>query len=102
MFLWTAQAALGGRPDAGTGDSRWTSLGLGGGGAMFTPAISPVDPNLILLNCDMGGSYRSTDGGASWELIHYRELTSSTQVNPAWHPTDRNVAFTASGWAGGL
>ena len=54
----------------------WTSLGLGGGGAMFTPAISPVDPNLILLNCDMSGSYRSTDGGESWELIHYRQLTS--------------------------
>ena len=80
----------------------WTSLGLGGGGAMFTPAISPVDPNLILLNCDMSGSYRSTDGGKSWELIHYRQLTSSTRVNPVWHPTDPDIAFAAGGWGGSL
>src|SRR5450759_3560081 len=26
----------------------WTSLGLSGGGGMFTPAISPVDPKLLL------------------------------------------------------
>jgi len=80
----------------------WTSLGLGGGGAMFTPAISPVDPGRILLNCDMSGSYRSTDGGRSWELIHYRQLTSSTTVSPAWHPVDPDVAFAANGWTGTL
>ena len=85
-----------------TNTSSWTSLGLGGGGAMFTPAISPVDPNLILLNCDMSGGYRSIDGGKSWELIHYRQLTGSTHVCPVWHPTDPAVAFAASGWRGSL
>ena len=85
-----------------TNASSWTSLGLGGGGAMFTPAISPVDPNLILLNCDMRGGYRSIDGGRSWELIHYRQLTGSTRVRPAWHPADPAVAFAASGWEGNL
>ena len=34
----------------------------------------------------MSGSYRSTDGGESWEMIHYRQLTSSTRVRPVWHP----------------
>jgi hypothetical protein len=85
-----------------TNTSSWTSLGLGGGGAMYTPAISPVDLNLILLNCDMSGGYRSIDGGKSWELIHYRQLTGSTRVRPAWHPADPEVAFSASGWEGTL
>ena len=49
----------------------WTSLGLSGGGGMFTPAISPADPNLVLVNCDMSGVYRSIDGGQNWEMIHY-------------------------------
>ena len=71
----------------------WTSLGLGGGGAMYTPAISPVDPNLILLGCDMSGAYRTTDGGRSWEMIHYRQLTGSTTVRPAWHPAEPGLAF---------
>ncbi len=89
------------RPDQGavaTGKPpAWSSLGLGGGGAMYTPAISPADPRLILLSCDMGGAYRSTDGGTNWELIHYRQLTSSTFARPVWHPTDPNIAFAAGG-----
>jgi len=85
-----------------TNASSWVSLGLGGGGAMYTPAISPVDPNLILLNCDMSGGYRSIDGGKSWELIHYRQLTGSTRVRPAWHPADPAVAYAASGREGSL
>jgi photosystem II stability/assembly factor-like uncharacterized protein len=82
--------------------AEWTALGLGGGGAMYTPAISPADPNLILLGCDMSGAYRSADGGRIWELIHYAQLTGSTRVRPAWHPVDPNVAFAAAGGRGPL
>src|SRR5215469_7853812 len=57
----------------------WMALGLGGGGAMYTPAISPADPKLMLLGCDMSGAYRSADGGRTWELIHYAQLTGSTR-----------------------
>ncbi len=100
------QASTSAPPDRGhvamRKPQRWTSLGLSGGGAIFTPSISPVDPNLMLLNCDMSGVYRSTDGGKHWELIHYRQLTSSTSVRPAWHPTDSDVAFAAGGWRGPL
>jgi photosystem II stability/assembly factor-like uncharacterized protein len=95
------------QPPAGPSDepkatAEWTSLGLGGGGAMFTPAVSPADPNSILVNCDMGGVYRTTDGGQNWELIHYQQLGGSTTVRPAWHPTDPAVAFAAGGWRGPL
>jgi hypothetical protein len=30
----------------------WEPLGLSGGGGMFSPAISPADPNLMMLKCD--------------------------------------------------
>jgi photosystem II stability/assembly factor-like uncharacterized protein len=72
---------------------------LGGGGATFTPAISPADPGRILLSCDMSGVYRSEDGGKNWEMIHYRQLSQATSVRPQWHPTDRNIAFAAGGSA---
>ena len=75
---------------------------MGGGGAMFTPAISSADPGKILLSCDMSGVYRSADGGKSWEMIHYRELSDSTKVRPQWHPTDPNFAFAADGSTGHL
>ena len=69
---------------------------------MYTPAISPVDPNLILLGCDMSGAYRTTDGGQNWEMIHYRQLTGSTTVRPVWHPTEPGLAYAAGGWRGPL
>ncbi len=69
---------------------------------MYTPAISPVDPNLILLGCDMSGAYRTTDGGQNWEMIHYQQLNGSTTVRPAWHPADPNIAYAADGWRGPL
>jgi photosystem II stability/assembly factor-like uncharacterized protein len=84
------------------GSGSWEPIGLGGGGAMYTPAVSPADPRRILLSCDMSGAYRSWDGGLSWTMIHYRQLTGSTQARPRWHPTDPSIAFAASGWRGDL
>jgi hypothetical protein len=31
----------------------WEAIGLSGGGAMFCPAVSPLDPKLMMINCDM-------------------------------------------------
>jgi len=63
-------------------EPRFQVLGIGGGGGMFTPAASPHDPGLMLLSCDMGGSYRSLDGGRHWEMIHWSQLNSSLGCHP--------------------
>ena len=80
----------------------WTPLGLSGGGAMFGPAISPVDPLRMLVHCDMSGAYRSEDGGHHWTLIHAGQLQGNTRCRPAFHPTLPTVAFSPSGWDGKL
>jgi len=80
----------------------WEPVGLGGGGAMFTPAISPADPDRMMLNCDMSGAYQSRDGGQSWALIPYRQLPGNIRCRPAFHPLDPQVVFAAGGWAGSL
>ena len=82
--------------------AKWESLGLSGGGAMFTPTISPHDPQLMLLNCDMSCAFRSTDGGHTWEMIHHRYLQGNTRCRPVFHPTDPNVIYAASGYEGAL
>lgn len=82
--------------------AKWESVGLSGGGGMFTPAISPHDPNLILVNCDMSCAFRTTDGGETWEMIHHHYLTASTKCRPVFHPEDPNTVFAASGWDGEL
>jgi hypothetical protein len=39
----------------------WQCLGPGGGGAIYTPVISPHDPNVAMVTCDMGGVYMTRD-----------------------------------------
>jgi hypothetical protein len=50
------------------------TLGLGGGGNMGAPAISPHDPRVMFLACDLGGLYRSEDFGESWQLVDARGM----------------------------
>ena len=100
--LLSPACGAGGKEEARMGNSRWQNIGLSGGGAMFTPAISPHDPNLILLNCDMSAAYRSTDGGRNWEMYPWQQLLSSTRCRPVFHPTDPNVVYAVHGWDGRL
>src|SRR5437660_5512692 len=64
-------------------------IGPGGGGAMFHPTISPHDPNTVLLNCDMTGSYISHDGGQSWRMFNLRGVVRFF----VFDPQDRNVLY---------
>lgn len=39
---------------------------------MFHPAISPHDPAIALVVCDMTGAYITHDGGRSWRMLNLR------------------------------
>lgn len=80
----------------------WSPVGLSGGGAMFGPAISPVNPARMIVHCDMSGAYRSEDGGRNWMLIHPDQLQGNIMCKPAFHPTNPDVVYSASGWHGKL
>lgn len=75
----------------------WQPVGLSGGGAMFSPAISPADPNLMMLNCDMSAAYLSEDGGRNWRMIHRGQLRSDIRCRPGFHPSDPDVIYASSG-----
>ncbi|HHN46236.1 MAG TPA: hypothetical protein ENN09_02235, partial [Planctomycetes bacterium] len=72
----------------------WEPVGIGGGGGMFSPASSPHDPNLMFVNSDMGHFLRSTDGGRSWRMYNFREITGHTVCRPIFHPQNPNTAYT--------
>jgi photosystem II stability/assembly factor-like uncharacterized protein len=77
--------------------THWHPLGISGGGAMFAPAISSADPNLMMLNCDMSAAYISEDGGRHWRMINHAQLQSDTACRPAFHPADPNILYASSG-----
>lgn len=74
----------------------FASRGPGGGGGLYAPAISPYDAGLVLVATDMGGVFRSEDGGGTWSLIHFREGLRFLQVAPppAFFPS--SVAWVTS------
>ncbi|UCG55993.1 MAG: hypothetical protein JSU70_14105 [Phycisphaerales bacterium] len=77
--------------------ARWAPVGLSGGGAMFSPAISPADPNLMMLNCDMSAAYISEDGGRNWRMVNHAQLRADIRCRPGFHPADPNVIYASSG-----
>ena len=91
--LWLVVFTAGAAPQP----EPWNAVGLSGGGGLFAPAISPVDPNWMLINCDMSAAYLSDDGGRNWHMVPQAQLRSDTQCRPAFHPRDSNIVFASSG-----
>lgn len=97
ISLWVlclAVALVGGA--AGGPLVAWEPVGISGGGGMFAPAISPADPNLMWINCDMSAAYLSEDGGHHWRMIHHAQLRSDTRCRPGFHPSDANIIYASS------
>ncbi len=76
----------------------WLPRGPGGGGSLFTPAINSFDPNEIFISSDLGELFRSTDGGASWRGVDFRQLQGGTlsQVRFTNDPMVRYVLDASS------
>lgn len=67
----------------------WRILGPGGGGAQYYPSVSPHDPSLLFVACDMGGAYVSNDGGNSWRMFNL-----GSQVKGfSFDPSDANTVY---------
>ncbi len=90
---------------AGSRLDKWRVIGPGGGGAQFTPTISPHDSKQVLVACDMTGAYLTRDGGASWRMFNLRGRVQSFAYDPKdpdciyartsvlWRSTDGGVSW---------
>jgi photosystem II stability/assembly factor-like uncharacterized protein len=61
----------------------WRVVGPGGGGTMRRPAISPGDPSVVVLGCDMTGAYITADGGASWRMFNLGSVPTAFAFDPS-------------------
>ena len=75
----------------------WEPVGLSGGGATYKPSISPHDPNLILLSCDMRNVFRTDNGGKTWEMLDMNMISTCTEAQACFHPKDPNLVYYGSG-----
>lgn len=70
----------------------WRVIGPGGGGTMYRPTLSPHDPRIVCLHCDMTGAYITADGGQSWRMFCLRNWVTCF----AYDPGDPQVIYTAN------
>ena len=66
LLLLAVLLALVPGPVGAIDEIHWTPLGPGGGGNSFAWGVSPVNPNIVLAASDVGGIFRSADGGVTW------------------------------------
>ncbi|MHC4714610.1 MAG: putative Ig domain-containing protein, partial [Planctomycetota bacterium] len=79
----------------------WISVGPGTGGAQYSPAIAPNNPDIMFGVCDMGGFHRSTDGGRTFRMYEASQFDRPVtyhpvHCNPTFDPFDENVCFAGS------
>jgi len=77
---------------AATAQPNWHNLGPGGGGWIQSVCASPHDAEELFIGCDVGGFYRSADGGQSY-TIHNVGLEDYWVECLAPHPTDPNTLY---------
>jgi photosystem II stability/assembly factor-like uncharacterized protein len=93
LVVMAASAALAAAPGPARRFDTWRIVGPGGGGTMLRPTISPHDPGVVALGCDMTGAYVTYDGGHSWRMFNLGDGVSAY----AFDPKDANVIYAGTG-----
>ena len=77
--------------------SRWIPRGAGGGGAFFGPSISPHNPDEIFVASDMSDLFHSTDMGASWQMLNFRQMQGNNRMTWIQFTSKTNVLYALNG-----
>ncbi len=59
-----------------------TNIGIGGGGVLHSPVISPFDVNTMAVVPDMGGIYISHNSGKTWKRKNLKGLNEKVYFDP--------------------
>lgn len=71
----------------------WDSRGPGGGGALYSPSINPYNPNEVFISCDMSDLFHTTNSGASWTTVDFRQLQAG-RLSDVQFGAISNLAYT--------
>lgn len=82
---------------AGIGPTAWTSLGPGNiGGRSRSVVIHPTNTNTMWLGSVSGGIWKTTDGGATWQ-VEDDFMTNLTVSTLAMDPSNADILYAGTG-----
>lgn len=77
--------------------TNWVSKGIGAGGGLFVPSVSPHNNSEYFVPTDMGALFHTVSNGSSWETIHFNQnvplINTSVQFT-----SDPDILYAISGW----
>ncbi len=76
-------------------EKEFECFGIGGGGQMYGTGISPHDPGLMHVSCDMGTFYVTENNGQRWRMVNQLDMVGSKTSKPGYHPQDPNKVYMA-------
>lgn len=79
--------------DAAMAQVHWIPRGSGGGGALYSPALSPHQPDQWYVACDMSELFFSNDAGRSWETLPFPEIQGGNRSAPVQFTSDPDVLY---------
>lgn len=86
VFLILASVTIQAQP------ATWQPSGIGGGGALFQPAISPHNSSEIYIACDMTDLFHTTNAGLNWEVTPFEQLRSLPESQVQF-TSDPNILY---------
>lgn len=74
----------------------WTSSGIGGGGSLFAPSISPTNPADMYIQCDMSEVFHSTNSGLTWQTVSFKQLISTGGLHSVAYTSDPDILYAVN------
>lgn len=74
----------------------WTASGIGGGGSLFSPAISPHNTSIMYMQCDMSEVFQTTDAGLNWQPVPFTRLISTGGQHRVEFTSDPDILYTVN------
>ncbi len=72
--------------------NEWQSRGIGGGGALFSPSISPYNADEIFIACDMTDLFHTANAGKNWDVVPFSEISAYPDTRVQF-TSDRNILY---------
>lgn len=73
----------------------WQAKGIGGGGSLFAPQVSPHQNNEVYIVCDMTEMFHTNDGGQNWNPLYFNDFRGVTTASMQF-TSDPNILYSIS------
>ncbi|MES2761937.1 MAG: T9SS type A sorting domain-containing protein [Bacteroidota bacterium] len=73
----------------------WSSRGVGGGGALFSPSINQGNNNEFYISCDMSELFHTTNFGTTYSQVHFSQFSGGHNSKVCYTSTS-NLLYSIS------